>query len=166
MIKPDKVEALPLQTGLDQKLALSGLETYYYFRKVNFCFSTDGKGHWSRKEKQVSHKKIGLKIFDPKSNPSFQLNVYFNKKDWNVSSHGLIYTDESWLKDLANELSKMGFKNTRHINYSEQGMQGDNYVNLDVTKDFSNQFFKLLYNNKHEKLLSFVNGDIGKHIYG
>jgi len=160
MIKPDKVEVLPLQT------CLNGLETYYYFRKVNFCFSTDGKGYWSRKEKQVNHKKIGLKIFDPKSNPSFQLNVYFNKKDWNVGSHGLIYTDKLWLENLHKELTKLGFKNPKSATYSEQGMQGDNYVNLDVTKEFSNQFFKLLYNNKHEKLFSFVNGYIGKYIYG
>lgn len=155
MIKPDKVDT-----------CISGLETYYYIRKVNFCCSTDGKGYWNRKEKQINHKKIELVIFDTKCNPSFQLNVYFTKKDWNVNNYGLIYTDELWLENLHKELTKLGFKNSKSATYSEQGMQGDNYVNLDVTKEFSNQFFKLLYNNKHEKLFSFVDGDIGKHIYG
>ena len=51
------------------------------------------------------------------------------------SKHGLIYTDRQFLRELRAFLDAHGLPGA-DVDYSEQGMQGDNYVSLDIGKDF------------------------------
>jgi len=51
-----------------------------------------------------------------------------------VNKDGLIYTDGQFAEDLANFLVAHGLD--AGASYSEQGMQGDDYVSLDVEGKF------------------------------
>ena len=62
-----------------------------------------------------------------------ELCVYFNDKHWDVNIDGLIYTDKQFLQDLNAFLAQHGLP---AVSYSEQGMQGDDYVSCDVEGDF------------------------------
>jgi hypothetical protein len=68
----------------------------------------------------------------------------------------LIYTDDNWLKEFKAELKRIGFKKFK-ADFSEQGLQGDNYVDLDVDKSFAKEYFNLLYTKKELQLGSFSN---------
>jgi hypothetical protein len=63
-----------------------------------------------------------------------ELRVYFNTDTWNVYTDGLIYTDSLFKIDLMQFVTEHGL--VVDLCYSEQGMQGDDYVSLDVGKDF------------------------------
>lgn len=97
-------------------------------------FSTDGKGYWSRAKKTVGITNMRLSYVNDEQDFG-ELRVYFNTKDWDVNTDGLIYTDKlflSCLRDFLNAQSLAG----QDVDYSEQGMQGDNYVSLDVGAAF------------------------------
>jgi hypothetical protein len=72
-----------------------------------------------------------------------ELRVYFNPKTWNVREHGLIYTDKSFITGLRAALTDAGL-NGKDVDYSEQGMQGNNYVSCDVGRDFLDSWKELL----------------------
>jgi hypothetical protein len=97
-------------------------------------FKTDGRGYWSRAVKavQIVDMRLGYISDDRRFG---ELCVYFNTKDWDVNKDGLIYTDKSFITDLRNFLALHGLDNL-DVEYSEQGMQGDNYVSLDVGAEF------------------------------
>ena len=66
-----------------------------------------------------------------------ELRVYFNTKGvngWDVEHFGLIYTDPGFLTSLRMFLIIQGFSlsDALDTSYSEQGMQGDEYVSFDV----------------------------------
>ena len=63
-----------------------------------------------------------------------ELCVYFNTATWDVDVDGLIYTDSGFYADLQQYIKQQGL--VVDLCYSEQGMQGDNYVSLDVGQDF------------------------------
>jgi hypothetical protein len=64
-----------------------------------------------------------------------ELRVYFSGWD---AKDGLIYTDPQWLMELRQYLREDGFSEEAvlALDYSEQGMQGDDYVSLDTKRDF------------------------------
>jgi hypothetical protein len=95
-------------------------------------FSTSGTGYWSRAQKtvQIVDMRLGY-VSDEKD--FGELCVYFNTKDWDVNVDGLIYTDRQFLQELNEFLVAQGLC---AADYSEQGMQGDNYVSLDVEEEF------------------------------
>lgn len=76
--------------------------------------------------------------FDPNALHSAELRVYFTTRSWDVERHGLIYTDDLFEKELKKRLRAAGWsaKAVRDIDYSEQGMQGDDYVSFDCGADF------------------------------
>lgn len=83
---------------------------------------TDGKGYWSAKKKAVKITEIEVS--------KNELRVYFDQSSWCVNDDGLIYTDRLFLKELIDYLKSHG----PHVkvDYSEQGMQGDNFVSFDI----------------------------------
>jgi hypothetical protein len=97
-------------------------------------FSTVGDGYWSNVAKPVliTDMRIGY-INDEKD--FGELRVYFDTKYWDVNEDGLIYTDSNFLAELREFLNSHKLAGA-DVDYSEQGMQGDNYVSLDVGKDF------------------------------
>jgi hypothetical protein len=64
-----------------------------------------------------------------------ELRVYFDTDTWDVNVHGLIYTDRGFLKELREFLNAHGLPGA-DVSYSEQGMQGDDYVSLDAGHKF------------------------------
>jgi len=101
---------------------------------VKVFLSTDGRGLWSNQAKDVPIIDLQLSVNDPDKEYG-ELLVMFNDNYWDVNTDGLIYTDELFMKQLEEYLSKQGLAGA-DVDYSEQGMQGDNYVSCDVGEDF------------------------------
>ena len=114
---------------------------------VNLKANTCGNGFWSLEKREVKINKLGLDYiayYDGEFHS--ELRAYFTKRDWDVEKHGLIYTDDLWLKEFRSELKRVGFSAPaiKSVNYSEQGMQGDNYVSLDVGDKFVREFVVIM----------------------
>ena len=96
-------------------------------------FSTNGKGYWSRTAKTVEI--VDMRLGYVADDKEFgELRVYFNTEDWDVNVDGLIYTDKQFYADLQEFIKQQGL--VVDLCYSEQGMQGDDYVSLDVGAEF------------------------------
>jgi hypothetical protein len=93
-------------------------------------FNTNGLGYWSRKVAAVGIVDMRINYVNDEKNWG-ELCVYFNTEDWNVSKDGLIYTDKQFMQELQAFLDAQGLPG-KDVCYSEQGMQGDDYVSLDI----------------------------------
>ena len=107
-------------------------------RKVNFVTRTDGRGYWStvaRKSIRIDRVAIASVSDDGEYG---ELRAYFDESEWNVESDGLIYSDQAWMKSFRSCMATLGFsvQALAAISYTEQGMQGTEYVSLDVGRDF------------------------------
>ena len=104
---------------------------------VNFRTQTNGRGHWSSTAKLVTVNRVHLAYLDDDGEFG-ELRAYFDPKEWNVDNDGLIYTDQAWMSNFREWMNTLGFSDAAldDIDYSEQGMQGDNYVSMDVGGDF------------------------------
>lgn len=97
-------------------------------------FSTSGDGYWSDVVKPVLITNMRVAYVNDEGDFG-ELRVFFDTKFWDVNVDGLIYTDKQFLSDLREFCDKQGLVGA-DVEYSEQGMQGDNYVSLDVGKAF------------------------------
>ena len=95
---------------------------------MNFIVKTVGDGYWSNVQKDVAV--TGYTVDGFHGDGFGELRVYFNTETWNVENDGLIYTDSAFLSEMHHAFD------TEDITYSEQGMQGDNFVSFDVGHDF------------------------------
>ena len=70
------------------------------------------------------------------------LRAFFKVNCWRVNRDGLIYGNDFWLNDFRRNLGNaMGVKfHDDDLEYSEQGLQGNNYVHLDVSSE-ATKFF-------------------------
>jgi hypothetical protein len=100
---------------------------------MKVMFNTVGDGYWSNVSKAVEVTDMQLGYVNDEGDFG-ELRVYFNTDTWDVNKDGLIYTDSQFKKDLMKFVTEQGL--VVDLCYSEQGMQGDNYVSLDVGKDF------------------------------
>jgi hypothetical protein len=108
--------------------------------KFKAVIKTSGKGLWSDAVKDV--KLLGMDIPYTDDNDSFgELRVYFDTNTWNTFDDGLIYTDEKFLNELRIFLCVLGFPGS-DVNYSEQGMQGRDFISLDVGVSFIKTFIQ------------------------
>ena len=97
---------------------------------------TAGNGYWS--ERAAAVRITEVKLFARKYNDGDmfgELCVHFNTNDWRVDNDGLIYTDKLFMHELRKYLTAQGYEGS-DVSYSEQGMQGDNYVSCDAGADF------------------------------
>ena len=102
-------------------------------------FMTAGDGYWSNVQKAVGI--VDMRLGYVADEKDFgELCVYFNTADWDVETDGLIYTDSDFLNELQLFLEQQGLVGA-DVDYSEQGMQGDDYVSLDVGKAFLDSWF-------------------------
>ena len=102
-------------------------------KNFNHILATVGDGYWSSVAKSV--KVTGLELITVNVEWTFgELRVYFDTDTWNVQKDGLIYTDSLFLDQLRVALANEGFHSK--VDYSEQGMQGEDYVSLDVGENF------------------------------
>ena len=107
-------------------------------KPAKMILHTDGKGLWSDEAKKVFV--TGLKVcgydYDQETMHGFgELRVYFNPSKWNIHEDGLIYTDDRFIEELRDRLHARGLP-YHDVRYSEQGMQGDDYVSCAVGEDF------------------------------
>jgi hypothetical protein len=103
---------------------------------TQIIFNTAGDGYWSNViNAQVSITDMQIGYIESEyqgSHPKFgELRVYFDNATWDPAQHGLIYTDSLFLDQLQKFLISHGLPG-KDVDYSEQGMQGDDYVSLDV----------------------------------
>ena len=112
---------------------------------------TDGGGFWSIHKADVGILKVVVDVW-PSCNSGLdddevsdedklligEMGVFFNPLDWDCEKHGLIYTDDLWQAQLRKTLIDIGFSEeaAKNVMYSEHGMQGDDYVSLDVGEKF------------------------------
>jgi hypothetical protein len=108
--------------------------------KVNATLQTSGDGYWSNLQRSVEITHLQLAYTNDELDFG-ELRVRFNTKTWDVNKDGLIYTDNLFLAQLKDFLTAKGF-DASDVTYSEQGMQGDNYVSLDVGECFINTFME------------------------
>lgn len=97
--------------------------------------NTDGKrGLWSNVARAVRIVDMQLGYVSDEGDFG-ELCVYFDTKTWDVKKDGLIYTDRLFERELQELLTAHGLAG-KDVGYSEQGMQGDNYVSCDVGEKF------------------------------
>lgn len=106
--------------------------------KFNCVLETAGTGYWSEVAKEVKCTGIAVSYINEEEDFG-ELRVYFDPRSWDTRKDGLIYTDRLFLDMLCSELLGAGL-NSIDVSYSEQGMQGDNYVSLDVGPKFLGSF--------------------------
>ena len=100
-----------------------------YQDKITTC----GMGLWSETIKDVEC--VGYTVPYTNQFSNFgELRVYFNTDTWNIDTDGLIYTDPAFLESI-----RLAF-GTNDINYSEQGMQGTDFVSFDVGSEFLSMY--------------------------
>ena len=99
-----------------------------------FSLFTGGTGYWSRAKRVVRVTDVQLVSVSDEQDFG-ELKVYFDTACWDVNQLGLIYTDSNFLAELQRRLSQQSLAG-QDISYSEQGMQGDDYVSLDVGAKF------------------------------
>jgi len=98
-----------------------------------FTLHTNGRGYWSTTAKAVDVEALDLQYIT--NDKDFgELCIHFNTNDWDTKTDGLIYTDKLFMRELRAYLQTVGFTEAEanDVNYSEQGMQSDNYVSCDV----------------------------------
>lgn len=96
--------------------------------KIDFNCNTDGSSLWSNRVTSVRCIGIETNYVNDEKNYS-EVVVYFRPDTWNCAEDGLIYTDRGFLSDLKKNLKTLGIPTD--FSYSEQGMQGSDYVSLD-----------------------------------
>jgi hypothetical protein len=115
--------------------------------KVDITATCDGMGYWSRRPfRRVHISKIDVTYIDDKK--EFGELIATFDKGWNVKKDGLIYTDALWIKDFRNGLVAFGFSREAadNVEYSEQGMQSETYISMDVGKKFLDEW-KTIHNS-------------------
>ncbi len=122
--------------------------------KVAISANTNGKGHWTEEQRLVIINRLDIGYssltYYPEEPFFGELRAYFDNSgftlgSWNVPGHGLIYTDKLWLKEFKAGLRDLGLsiKAVQNVHYSEQGMQGDDYVSMDVGTVFYTSWLRL-----------------------
>jgi hypothetical protein len=98
-------------------------------RSYSDFIETSGDGLWSNKKQSVDC--TSYEVHGKQGDDFGELRVYFDTRTWNVNRDGLIYTDSSFLAGI-----REAFVHGNDIHYSEQGMQGEDFVSFDVGAEF------------------------------
>jgi hypothetical protein len=101
--------------------------------------------YFNNKEYKININCIKFELYEYDNDKYGQLYAYFNIKDWDIYKNGLIYNNPAWIKDFRKSLSLYLKTNITKddINYSEQGMQGINYVHMDISPKIYNLILNL-----------------------
>lgn len=112
-----------------KKFAKSISNVRFWFVPEKLYLETDGSGLWSEKKKRVGIYLIMFNTINP-----YEMKVYFDSRDWNTKTDGLIYTDNLFETQLKNAARYIPDMQDFDFSYSEQGMQGFDYVSFDIWK--------------------------------
>ena len=100
---------------------------------INEKIRTSGVGLWSSIEKDVYITNISW-IYK-QHNDEYLLDIFFDDS-WNIEEDGLIYTDGTFIINLKQQLlslresEKIPELPYEKLSYTEQGMQGREYVSM------------------------------------
>jgi len=101
--------------------------------------NTNGSGLYGKAMKPVQITSLEVPYIalaeDEEDRDHGELCVHFNTDSWRPDLDNLIYTDKLFLAELQAYLDSIGLAG-EDVSYSEQGMQGDNFVSCDVGEDF------------------------------
>jgi hypothetical protein len=117
-------------------------------KKLIMSCTTNGVGLWSSESNKEVQGCMYFTLLKTESDGEVYggtATFHFSKEDWDVDKYGLIYTDEGFLDSIHNKLKEAGFEKYQEINYSEQGMQGDDYVDFDASIEIVNEAKQLGY---------------------
>lgn len=108
--------------------------------------ATSGTGYWSDAVKPVDIIALWLSVCgDADDDEEWgELRVFFKEESWDTRISGLIYTDQPFADALESKLNAMGLAGN-DIGYSEQGMQGRDYISFDVGQKFIDSWKKAGY---------------------
>lgn len=106
---------------------------FLFQKKITLATETDGTGLWSITKNKVKIVLVEVSCYDKQDMSFGEVRAYFNENNWDIDKHGLIYTDKKWIKTFREQLAeKLDLKSKDlDISYSEQGMQGRDYVSMD-----------------------------------
>ena len=98
---------------------------------------TNGRGYWTSTAKPVQITELQVHVYetDEEDEAFGELRACFNTNSWRVDKDGLIYTDKLFSTELKAYLNSIGLAGD-DVSYSEQGLQGDNYVSCDIGAKF------------------------------
>ncbi len=119
-------------------------------KQVSFSANTNGNGLWSDVVATVRVIRLEALVWPENQelgDDEFgELRVVFDINSWNTSENGLIYTDKGFIENLRSRLALMGFTDTEldDMSYSEAGMQGRDYVSMDIGVDFINGWRRVI----------------------
>lgn len=102
---------------------------------VDLLLVTAGDGYWSSARTAVRISALALTVYQSGLERWGELRAVFDPTLWNVADQGLIYTDSLWINQLREWLdlaTPLGDAAIAEVDYSEQGMQSDCYVSMDV----------------------------------
>jgi len=116
---------------------------------------TNGSGFWTRLALSVRVTELDVAYIN-ESEDFGELRVHFNTDDWRCDKMGLIYTDPLFMQQLQEFCDSLGLKG-RDVCYSEQGMQGDNYVSCDIGKQFLTGW-KSMHTEKYKETYKEIHG--------
>lgn len=105
--------------------------------KFETVLHTEGSGYWSEQAVAVKTTKLTVPYIDDEE--SFgELRIHFDVATWDVNELGLIYTDGLFIQELRAALIAAGISEdaANDVEYSEQGMQGNNFVSCDIGEPF------------------------------
>ena len=125
---------------------------------------TDGGGHWSKKVCDVPILQLQISYLNEEtllSSTHGELRIMFDRDAWDVKEDGLIYTDRLFMKQFQRLLIRSGFsaRAAVSVNYSEQGMQGSNFVSCDAHQPFLREcdsLFAFIHNR--QKMITIYDG--------
>ena len=148
-------EGMSSEAGMAQRWAARGINEAGAEGEVLPCSAvlhTDGSSLWSSRVAAVQCTKLQLAYVSDDGRFG-ELRVFFDPRTWDTSRDGIIYTDKQWIAELRGALHQMGFSEDAvapvsreargGMGYSEQGMQGDDYVSLDVGSTFIRDWSKI-----------------------
>jgi len=90
------------------------------------AFGSKGQGYWGTSSRVHTYKINDIVIEDPDDNTYDNFRIYLEK--YNSTKDGYIYTDNTFEANI-NEL----IKDLGDLDYTEQGMQGKNYVSMTIS---------------------------------
>lgn len=106
--------------------------------RVNFITRTSGDGYWSNQIKTVKIHRVALACVSD-NHEYGEIRAYFDPKEWDVDNDGLIYSDMGWKHSFLTCMEKqfgLSPDAILDVSYTEQGMQGEDYVSMDVGQQF------------------------------
>lgn len=106
---------------------------------VNAHLCTAGDGLWSSVRTAVTIRGVELTVWQSAGASWGELRAYFDPQLWDTDTVGLIYTDSLWIEGWREWLAlatPLAASAVAGVDYSEQGMQGADYVSMDADAVF------------------------------